>query len=526
MAANATYTIGVDVGTTGTKAVLVDDTGAVVADAGEEYSTRYLGPHGAEQDPDDWWNATARSVRGVLERAGIDPAAIAAVGVSSQAPSVVAVDARLKPVRPAVLWMDRRGSAESAARSAEADEIIARTGNRPDAYFAAPTLAWLLRAEPELVSVATTVLMASGYVVARLSGVRCCDTGHAGLTLLADLGATRWAADLAELWQVPTSWLPPVVEPTAVIGTVTAEAATATGLRSGTPVVAGGVDGVTASLAAGVADHGDVCEMTGQSTVLNAAFDADLFAAAGDRWNGTLSVVPYPIAGQHLVYGAMVASGGILRWFRDEFGDREVRAAGGDDVAAFGLLDELAATASPGSGGLVMLPYFLGERSPIWDPDARGAIVGLTMSTGRAEIVRSILEGTAYGLAHNLDELRRIGLDPPVVRAVGGGARGRTWNQIKADVTGVPIRVGAQRADAPVGSALLAAAGVGLLPDLAAAVRARNLPREQYDPDPGRHADYRTFYTAYRELYPALRGVVGRLQPRPNSSNSTTSLSG
>lgn len=521
MAASGTYTLGIDIGTTGVKAVLVDVTGVVVAEAGEEYPTRYVGRYGAEQDPEQWWAGSVRSIRRVLERALVGPAAVAGVGVSSQAPSPVAVDAELRPVRPAVLWMDRRGSSECAARVDAASAVIRRTGNRLDAYFAAPKLSALLRAEADLLRRADTVVMCSGYVVAKLSGVRCCDTGHAGLTLLAELGATDWAADLAGLWGVPPAWLPPIVAPTEVVGGVTPEAAAATGLAAGTPVVAGGVDGVTASLAAGVADHGDICEMTGQSTVVNVAYDAERFAAVGDRWDGTLSVLPYPIPGRHLIYGSMVASGGILRWFRDHFGDREVRAAGGDESAAFTVLDELAATAEPGSGGLVLLPYFLGERSPIWDPDARGALVGLTMGTGRAEVVRAILEGTAFGLAHNLDELRRVGLAPSVVHAVGGGARGRTWNQIKADVTGVAIRVGAQRADAPVGAALLAAAGVGVLPDLVAAVRARNQPRERYDPDPDRHALYRESYAAYRELYPALRGVLERLRRAGSRSPGT-----
>lgn len=214
-----------------------------------------------------------------------------------------------------------------------------------------------------------------------------------------------------------------VVEPTEVVGGVRREAAARTGLREGTPVVAGGVDGVTGSLASGLASHGDVCEMTGQSTVVNAAFSQERFADAADAWRGALSVLPYPVPGHHLVYGAMVATGGILRWFRDEFGDRELAEAGppGD---AFAALDELAAQSEPGAGGLLMLPYFHGERAPVWDPDARGALLGLSMATRRCDVVRAILEGTAYGLAHNVDELRRIGLEPARIRAVGGGARG------------------------------------------------------------------------------------------------------
>jgi xylulokinase len=381
-----------------------------------------------------------------------------------------------------------------------------------DAYFAAPKLAWLLAAEPDVRRRAGGILMANGYVVRRLTGAVVCDTGHAGLTLLTDLAATAWSPDLVDLWGVPRSWLPDLAAPAAVVGRVTTEAAGATGLCPGTPVVAGVVDGAAASLAAGVARHGDLCEMTGQSTVLNACVATDWLAGAASA--DPLSVLPYPVPGHHLVYGSMVATGGILRWFRDEFGDRPrpgEHDVGRSDADVFVALDDLAGTAAPGSGGLLLLPYFLGERSPIWDVDARGALVGLSMATRRAEVVRAILEGTAYGLAHNLDELRRLGLRPRSLPCVGGGARGRTWTAIKADVTGLPVEVRSGGYGAPVGAALVAAAGVGLVSDLAATVRARATTTAWVRPDPDRHAAYAGYYAAYRALYPALRQTYDRL---------------
>ncbi|HZC27933.1 MAG TPA: FGGY family carbohydrate kinase [Actinopolymorphaceae bacterium] len=503
----ASVVIGVDVGTTGVKAVLLSATGQLLAEAGEEYVTHYVEPGGAEQDPDDWWRTTARSIAGVLNRGGVPAGDVAGVGVSSQAPSVVVVDAAGRPVRPALLWLDRRGRAGCEARAAHAAEILARTGNRLDAYFAAPKLAWLLAAEPGVRRAGRQVLMANGYVVRMLTGHATCDTGHAGLTLLGDLATGHWSADLAELWGVPAAWLPKVAEPSAVAGTVTPEAASATRLLAGTPVVTGVVDGAAASLEAGLASHGDVCEMTGQSTVVNAAVDV---ARLRHDALGTVSVLPYPIRGHHLVYGSMVATGGILRWFREEFGDRE-RALAGPDGDAFGALDQLAGEAPLGSGGLVLLPYFLGERSPIWDADARGALVGLSMGSRRSDVVRAILEGTAYGLAHNLDELARLGLRPAVLRSVGGGAKGRTWNQIKADVTGLPIELPYEARGAPVGAALVAAAGVGIVDDLAATVRARTQVAERIEPDTGRHAAYQPYVRIYRDLYPSLRRTYEQL---------------
>ncbi|MEQ7006378.1 FGGY family carbohydrate kinase [Actinopolymorpha sp. B17G11] len=495
--------IGVDIGTTGAKAVLVDDAGRVRAEAGEEYPTRYLEPNGAEQDPDDWWAATCRCVRVVLGRSGVDPARIGGIGISSQAPSVVVVDAAGVPVRPALLWLDRRGQPACRQRADAAATVVSTTGNRIDAYFAAPKLAWLLANEPGIRQAGAGVLMANGYVVRRLTGVAVCDSGHLGLTLLGDLDTGQWSAGMVDLWGVPPAWLPPVAEPTDVVGTVTNDAAEATGLLAGTPVVAGVVDGAAASLEAGLAHHGDVCEMTGQSTVVNAAVEAKRLRR--DRL-GTLSVLPYPLPGHHLVYGSMVATGGILRWFRDEFGDAEPAPD------AFAALDALAATAPPGSGGLVLLPYFLGERSPLWNADARGALVGLSMASRRADVVRAILEGTAYGLAHNLEELGRLGLRPGVLRSVGGGARGTTWTQIKADVTGLPIDVPKESRGAPVGAALVAAAGVGLVPDLAATVRSRAAGVLRHvEPDPARHEVYQRYYAVFRDLYPALGRTFDQL---------------
>jgi xylulokinase len=489
--------VGVDVGTTSAKAVVVDDTGRVLGECRREYPTEYVGSGGAQQDPRHWWSAVAHCVAGALERSDADAASVAVVGVSSQAPSVVLLDDSGEPLGPALLWMDRRGQAECDGRAAESDRVIDLTGNRPDSYYAAPKLAWALGRDPSLRTRAARVAMANGYVVRRLTGVSSVDTGHAGLSLLYDLSANRWSTELCELWGIPESWLPPLSEPHEVVGRVHADAARATGLAVGTPVVAGLVDGAAASLEAGVLAHGDVCEMTGQSTVVNAAVAADKARAHA----GALTVMPYVVPGHHLVFGSMVATGGILRWFRDQFGHSNA------DDDAFERLDRLAASAPVGSGGLVMLPYFLGERSPIWDADARGAVVGLSMASTRADLVRAILEGAAYGLNHNLEHLADTGIRPAALRVVGGGARGRTWNQIKADVTGLAVELPGGSMGAPVGAALVAAAGVGLIDDLTAAARARFTVARRIPSDPSRHRDYARLYRVYRELYPSLDRV-------------------
>ena len=506
------YVVGVDIGTTGTKAVLVGQDSRVVArSAAVEHPTAFPQaiPGAVEQDPDDWWAGTARCIREVLDEAQVPPAAVAAIGVSSQAPSAVLVDAHGRPTHPALLWMDRRSDKQCRDRAEANRRIRDIAANAADPYYAAPKVAWLLENVPELKRRTTHLLMANGYVNMKLTGGRSIDTGHAGLCLLAGIDDARWSAELAELWGVPSEWLPPIGQPTEVLGGVSPEAAAFVGLRPGTTVVHGGVDGATASLAAGVAVEGDVCEMTGQSTVLNAAVRHDALA----QGLGALSVFAYPVPGLYLMFGAMSSTGGILRWFRDRFGDLEKAEAVATGRDAFAVLDELAGTAPVGSGGMLLLPYFLGERAPVWDSDARGVLVGLSMATTRSHVVRAILEGTAYGLNHNLEEMRKRGLRPPVLRVVGGGAKGTTWNQIKADVTGLPVEVPQESMGAPVGSALLAAVGAGLVGDLATAVQSRYHARERTRADPARHSHYRRYYELYTQLYPALQneGVFARL---------------
>ncbi len=510
------YVIGVDVGTTATKAVLLDRDLRILAEsASREHATTYPPGHasGAEQDPDDWWKGCAAAIREVIELAKAGPGDVAAVAVSSQAPCATLLDRDGTPVRPALIWMDRRSGGQCRARAAHEPTVRRLTGNAIDPYYAAAKLAWLVEQEPETRRRTYRVVMANGYVAFRLTGVHSIDEGHAGLTGLAGTPQVRWERELLELWGIPPDWMPPIAHPTAVLGGVTAAAASATGLRQGTPVVAGLVDAVAASLEAGLADAGDVCDMTGQSTVLNAAVPYQVLA----KGIGTFTTCAYPIPGLFLLAGTMVATGGILRWFRDQLGAAAtssdlptpaLRAAVAEALAhagdRFSVLDRLAATAPPGSNGLVLLPYFLGERSPIWDSDARGLLFGLSMSTTRADVVRAILEGTAYGLNHNLEEMRNLGLRFPTLKVVGGGALGRTWNQIKADVTGLPVEVPAEARGATVGSALVAAVGAGILPSLAVGVRQRYRVGETLPVDPGRHATYQGYYGLYRRLYPAL----------------------
>jgi xylulokinase len=291
---------------------------------------------------------------------------------------------------------------------------------------------------------------------------------------------------------------PPVVPAYERIGAVTAVAAEATGLRPGTPVFAGTVDGVAAALEAGVTESGCVAEMTGTSTVLIIP-----------NLTGTLEpafiAVPHALPGRHLLFGALVSSGASLNWYRDQFGLAEQQAGALLHTDVFDLLTQQASRAPSGSGGVLFLPYMMGERSPIWHTNARGVWFGLSLTTSRAAIIRSILEGTAYALRHNIDVARAAGVPVNEVRSVGGGTRSGLWNQIKADVLGLPVNLPEAPVGAPFGDAVLVGMGLGLYPDVPAALHQMVKIVTSYLPDPKAHAQYLELYAIYRRLYEHLR---------------------
>ena len=496
----ASLLIGVDVGTTGVKALLCERDGTVLAQAGQEYPTTFAQPGWAEQDPDAWWEATCAVVRQVIARSGARAEAVAAIGVSCQAPTLVAVDAHGVPVHPALIWMDRRSERQCDALRATVDEAaIARiNGGRIDPYFLAPKILWLRDEAPEAYARTHQILQANGYIVHKLAGAFCMDNSHGPLTLLFDNDRQAWSPQLIDAMGIDPAKLPPVVPCAQVVGTVTPAAAAATGLAPDTPVIAGMTDGTAASIEVGLVRPGAAAEMTGQSTVLLICSDTPY------RGN-LLFPLGHPIAGLHLVVGAMVATGGALRWFRDQLGAHEVAEAARLGVDPFDLLGEQAAQSRPGANRVVFLPYMYGERSPIWDSAARGVFFGVSLATTKGDLVRAIMEGAAYGLRHNVETAAADGFPVSALACVGGGARSALWNQIKADVLDRPVTLPGAASGAAMGDAIVAAAGAGLYPSIEAAVAGMVTTGPSYQPDPARARVYDDFYRIYRDLYPALR---------------------
>jgi xylulokinase len=476
--------IGIDVGTSSVKGVACDRDGAILARAQQPLTTSMPRPGWVEQDAQrDWWDAV-RAVAAPLLQAAPAPAAVCVTGLG---PCVVPVDADGAPLRPAILYgVDTRASAEIAELEARlgAETIVARGGSRLTSQAIGPKLAWLARHEPDVWARTERLLGANAFAVDRLTGEYVLDHHSASQwDPLYDLHAGDWIEEWAQEI-APGKRLPRLLWPGEQAGTVTDDAAAQTAIPAGTPVAAGTIDAWAEALSAGVREPGDLMLMYGTTMFLVATVDAPrpdarLWSTAGVR-PGTYSLA-----------GGMATSGALTSWFKE--------LVGADDFAT--LLDEAAAV-PPGSDGLVVLPYFLGERSPLFDPDARGVIAGLTLRHGRGHIYRALLEATAYAVRHHLDVLAEIGASPRRVVAVGGGTQGGLWPQIVSDVTGVAQEVPAETIGAAYGAARLAADAAGLPGGDWAT------PDHTVTPRPEAKATYDRLYAAYRELYPATRAQV------------------
>ncbi len=501
--------LGIDVGTTSLKAVLFDADGVILGQAGQEYPTFYPQPNWAEQDPEDWWRAACAVLPKVIAEAGADPAGIAGIGVSGQAPSVLPVRRDGVPLHPALLWLDRRSEEQCAwLREHVGGEAIAGiNGGRIDPYYLAPKWLWIKEHRPDVYRETHLVLQANGYLLHKLCGAWSMDVSHGPLTLFFDSRRLCYSEDLAEGMGIDLARMPPIRPCAAVVGEVTAAAAAATGLAPGTPVIAGMNDGTASAVEAGLRRPGDAVEMTGQSTVLLISSDEPYL---GD------SLIPlvHGVPGQYLVVGALVASGGSLRWFRDQLGEAERLAGPLLGVDPFDLLSQEAATSPPGANGLLFLPYMFGERSPIWDSAARGVFFGLSLATRKADMVRAIMEGAAFGLRHNVETAARGGFAISALKCVGGGARSAVWNQIKADILQTPILLPHGATGAPLGDAMAAGVATGVYASFEEAMdRMARIDRE-YAPDGALAARYDALYRVYVGLYPALRDSFRLLAAR------------
>lgn len=503
--------VGVDVGTFGTKAVVVDLEGRILGDSFKETDIISPKPLWAEQWPQVWFRALCDAVKVAVSRAGVDPSDVVGLCVSGlYSGSGIPCDRRMEPIRPCIIWMDRRAvrEVEWVRRNIGEETIFKVTGNTIDTYFGFTKMLWIKFNEPKTWERTYQLLTTYGYCIYRLTGTVCIDYSSAGnYGGIFNIHKRDWAEDLMEEMGIPRSFFPEeIVESKTIVGEITDEGSKLCGLKKGTPVAAGGVDAPVAALSLGCLEEGDHAAMIGTSTC---------WSVIQDKPRLTPKLISYP----HVAYdreklytfGGSATSGGIIRWFRKQFGQIENILGGQLGLSAYKILDLEAEKIPPGSDGLIVLPYFMGERTPIWDPYAKGLIIGLTLSHTKAHIFRALMEGAAYALRHNIETAKACGIPlKPRMGIVDGGAKSPLWRRIFANVTGFPLVYVAESPGTPLGDALLAGVGTKVLGGYEV-IRDWVKAAEVQEPDPKISKVYERYYRLYLRLYEMNREIYRRL---------------
>lgn len=500
--------LGIDVGTGGTRAVLADFDGKVVASRTVEH-VAFVSPETgwAEQDPHDWWRASCGAVREVLAASATPPSGIAAVGFSGQMHGAVLLDANGEVLRPALIWCDQRTAAEARELTAQLGEgqIIAWTCNPALTNFTLTKLLWVRKHEPKLFGRFRTLLLPKDYVRYRLTGDYGMDMADASGTLLLDVANRRWSTEMTSATGLDPGCLPPLFESPEVCAKISESGAAATSLLKGTPVVTGAGDQAAGAVGLGIVGPGAVHATIGTSGVVFASTDRPALDP-----KGRLHSFCHAIPGRWHVMGVTQSAGLSLRWFRDNFG-----TAAQDARDPYERLSEEAASIPPGCDGVMWAPYLMGERTPHLDPEARAALIGLAANHGRGHVIRAILEGVAFSLRDSFSIFAEMSVPVISIRLGGGGARSPLWRQIQADVYGHAVEVVEAEEGAAYGAALLAGVGAGVWSSVDEACQRSVRVAKHIEPSPATSVLMNQRYDVYRRIYPALRAI------RSNSSSST-----
>jgi len=493
------YFLGLDTSTTSSKALSIDESGAVIAVASSPHTLQTPRPLWSEQDPREWWEAVAASIRSVLATAGISGERVAAVGLTGQMHGLVLLDEEGNVLRPAILWNDQRtqSQCDEIHQIIGKDRFIQLTGNVALTGFTAPKILWVKENEPDIYAKAKHVLLPKDYIRYKLTGEYAMDKADGAGTVLFDLKARDWSEEVLTALGIPRAWMPKTFEGPEFTGYVTAQAASLTGLKEGTPVAAGGGDQAAQAVGVGAVEPGIVGLTVGTSGVVFATTPSALIEP-----EGRLHAFCHAVPGMWHFMGVMLSAAGSLQWYRDTLASN----------LSFDVLLKEAESIPAGSEGLQFLPYLSGERTPHPDPLARGAFIGLTLRHGRAHMTRAVLEGVAFGLRDSFTLIQNAGLGRITqVRASGGGTKGALWRQILASVLNAELVTVNTTEGAAYGAALLAGVGAGAWNDVPSACKASVKITGSTLPDSSQVEIYARSYLLFQELYPVLKSSFAKM---------------
>lgn len=511
------YMCGIDVGTTGTRAVIVRPGGEVVSAATFDHQPMSMPEPGwAEQSPDDWWKAAISAVRSALGAAALNGADIAAIGLSGQMHGVALLDSANSVLRPALLWCDQRSQEQCnwITERVGQRQLIQWVSNPALTGFSAPKLLWIRDHEPHIYERAAHFLLPKDYVRFKLTQEFATDVSDASGTLLFDVSHRHWSKEILARLDIDPVLLPRAFESVETVGEISSEAALLTGLRSGTPVVAGAGDQAASGVGTGIVAPGIASATLGTSGVMFAFTSQPTLDP-----EGRVHTLCHAVPGKWHVMGVTQGAGLSLRWFREQFGDAEAWYARQVGADPYEMIIREAVGIPPGSDGLIFLPYLMGERTPHLDAEARGMWFGLTAAHTRRHLIRAILEGVAFSLRDSLEIFRGMKIPVEQVRAAGGGSRSALWRQIQADIYGEQLVAMGEAEGSAYGAALLAGVGGGIYATVEEAVRESVRVGAPLRPDPGNSAAYDNFYRVYRALYPAVRDLARALASAARSAS-------
>lgn len=505
------YLIGIDIGTQSTKSVITDEEGKVISESSKEYAVLTPQPNWAEQWPDIWFNAVIDTLKRVIEKSQIQPKNIAGVAISGlYGGSGIPVDKDFTPLRPCLIWMDRRATEETefVKKNIPKDKIFGITGNYVDSYFGFTKMMWIKNNEPEIWNKTYKFMTPKDFVIYKLTGKNVIDYSSAGnIGGIFDIHKKYWSQEMCKFLGIDLDKLPEkMVKSSDIVGTISKKYAQETGLLEGTPIIAGGIDAPVAQLSAGAVYEGEHVAMVGTSTCWGNIHDGKCL---------TPELVSYPYVVDDLTkiytFGGGATSGAIIRWFREEFGEYEKEYENKRGVSAYTLLELGSKDIPAGSDGIIVLPYFMGERSPIWDSKAKGTIIGLSLYHNRNHLYKAFMEAVAYSLRHNIEEAQNAGivLDPECY-LVGGTAKSDIWTQIFSDVTGYIMKRTKQDVEAPLGDAFLAGLGTGIFKqpeDIKKWIQFK----EDSLPNNSNKQIYDKYFNLFKQLYKNTKEIMEQL---------------